>query len=528
VGIRSAGNQKGVGKKGGKYAAFFLGEEMSWIDTFSIVGLLLALGAALDFCIREPVKVRVANSLIKISSPGSLYAYGGSKALDAVFGQGLFSPKAIFRYAAISFTSIALSYAFAYSTTPITPNSDLTLFPAGADYVAMAVLTVCVIFAILGDVASYSITRVFVRAVDSHKNAIVAAGLIVADFVSSLFLFFFTFSLSRVVSFILVINFGLPASIVSAHTYLPEMVREGMPEAAVVTSVNSNSLSGANFEMAKAVADINQGNLAAFVKSLRALNLGNIASDDRFRFIEYSASLRCVTSPISAEDATLAATETASLLKAYAQAAGNDKYDPSGIWEKWAKKLQDPSSKCTSELTVARTMPLTGLVGVAGPANTYLAAVERTLFDAYQILAFKLAPYVAFNPVTSLKEFASSIQEMEATSLLGMSGGDPVREAIVQSYVNSISDDGKGGVNVPFSPMVASSLTSSLFFGVYLLSIGIARIAEHLRHLAGLLVPKLNVDVAPFTAIGLASSFVCLFAVLLCRSVDVLWLWLFS
>lgn len=498
---------------------------MSWLEVSGIVGLLLAIGAALDFVVRPAAKRNVAALILRVTTKGSQYAYSGTKVLDRIFGEGLLSFRAISRYALISIISISVSYYFAWATTPHVPESEVPLFPGKWGSIDVLILSICIAFAILGDVASYSITRVFVRAVDNHKNAVVATGLVVADFISSLFLFFFTFSLSRVFCYLIVLYSSGSATVTSTTTYLPEMVREGIGSSRIsIASDHANWTS----QYVQMVAQIQGAKLQEFARWVRDSELGDLAGRTKFDFIRYEAKLSCVDTPVTYQNVIGLVSDSASLLDLYAKENSDKGFDSAALSMTWSKRLLSNKKPClTKELTITREMPAGGIIGVAGPADTYLAAAERTLYDAYQLMGFKLAPYISFNPQRSLHEYAISISQMESISFLGMSESDPSREMVSKIYAQTLKSQKGGGVNVPFSPMVASSLASSLGFLLYLVSLAIAWVAERLRRLIGGLVPKLDLDLAPFTIVGLAISSIYMTGHLLGRLSELVWTWLF-
>jgi len=483
---------------------------MTWGELFGLAGTILGIAAALDFAVRKSVKKKISTKLKNTTRPGGSFDYRGSAALDRVFGTGLFSGKALFRYALISTTSIAASYGFALFTT-FDPASlkQIDLFPKGATSLGALVLVTCVSFAVIGDFASYAITRLFIRTVDEYRNPVISAGLIAADVISSLALFFLSFSIARLLSYLLVLSSG-QNTLLASDNFSPDILKAGTSLLNNPSFDINNKKSSLTLTALLAAADSEQSRRKAseyFKQAEIPQSLSSGASS-----ISYIAREGCL------KDVTTWATASNTSIDLVLASA--DELNESRTSKIDVKKVKDSLSRfsysldyqhCSSALiTIERRLPASTLLSVSGPANSYLAALERTAFDAYSVTSYKLAPYVNFDPSASLPDYYTSLQSMMENTFLAMSLPDQDKVSLISTYTAK-EQNGNELVNVPFSPMVASSLTSSLIFLVYLLSGLVVSLRNKLLAASSRQLTRFDLDTAVFTTVALTISAILLF-----------------
>lgn len=484
---------------------------MKFFDVLTVLGALIGAGTALDFSVRKSAKQQFTAWLTRVVAADSNYSYNGTVFLDRIFGKGLLSWKATIRYMTISFISICVSYLFAYmTTTPTSPDDGLGLFPSGISLLPFAVLCVCVVFAMLGDIASYSITRIFIRTVDSYQVRTVSLGLVVADIITSLSLFFISFSIARIFSYILVVQFGALSPIKSEVSYVPELLSDGLHVVGAFPVVNSATPSTS--QAISIAHGETKGELEGVAGAFRLMDFKTQEERARFSSIQYSAERKCA-SPEDLIEKAQAIKNTYPLLIAMANEQNSlraEKISQDQINEVMGRYsgLSDAASPCATHLLlIARSVPVSGLMAVAGPVDAYLAAAERTLYDAYLITGHKLSPYVYFDPYESIDEYVQSLSDMVRTSFLGIAIPDSQKDAIFSRFppqCQVCTDKKETKVRVPFSPMAASSLTSSLFFLGYLATLGIALVRQKVSGFISWCIPRFDLDKAVFTTLAIA------------------------
>lgn len=161
-------------------------------------------------------------------------------------------------------------------------------------------------------------------------------------------------------------------------------------------------------------------------------------------------------------------------------------------------------NQCVAEITeIKASQTAAAFIGSAGPYNAWSAAFERTLFDAYSVVGFKLAPYVSFDPYSSAPAYAHSLKTQVQNSFLGAFPIDTDRARLSMYFDDQIVAP-EGKMNVPFSPMVASALTTSAFLILYLLSLGIAGLRANTVALLQKLAPAFDTERAVFTTLTVA------------------------
>jgi len=482
---------------------------VTFLELLGVVGTLAGVGAALDFATKDSIKHGLGNWLLRVTASNSKYGYNGTAFLDRIFGKGLLSASASLRYMAISFASICVSYGIAYITTPSSPDGGIILFPEAPTFLSVTMLGVCVLFATIGDIASYSITRVFIRTVDSYQTRIVAVGLVVADIITSLSLFFLSFSFARITCVVLALLFSHEATrIENGQQILQEAVATGLRSFNVQSTLSDSGATAIAIKIAHAE---DEKELEAIGSAYRKIEFPSSKVGNKYTFVKFPTTRECVKLPSSYLDVVQGRKNALDLMVRVAQEQNSQrvtKITQNEIDElgKTFSEVENSSSNCSHHIiTITRSMSAGGLIAAAGPINAYLAAAEETLFDAYSIIGFKLAPYVYFDPYEEMNRYTLSLRHQVENTFLGIAQPD-AQKVQVFGFVPESSEQAKGRVRIPFSPMAASSLTSSIFFLGYLATLGVALVWRRISMGIQLLAPKFDLDKAVFTSIGIAFS----------------------
>jgi len=205
------------------------------------LGLLLALGVALDVALKPLVKRKAVILLRRMASTKRRNYFTGSNLLDRVFGERIMSWKAIIRYSLVSVVSISVSIIVAFISSPSHVRSHSAIFPTGVNGISIILILVCLVFCILSDIFSYAQTRIFVRTVDRYRNSAVSLGLSLADAVISLVLLFIIFSFSRLLCYLIVIQQGVQP-IYTDRIVAQELVVDTIPRLINRDTVQETSL----------------------------------------------------------------------------------------------------------------------------------------------------------------------------------------------------------------------------------------------------------------------------------------------
>lgn len=489
-----------------------IGHMLSFSDTLAVLGAL-GLGAMLDVIVKSPHKKSVSDWLSGLVSRAGSVSYGGSKFLDKVFGRSVLSWRAAPRYAAISIISISISYAFAVLSSPPTVLKDIFVFTDNITSLDIAVLGVCFLAAVVGDNFSYAQTRLFVRAIDRSKSAVVSAGLVAADLIVSLSIFFAAFSVARLICVLLLLQFHPPQVLTHTETYAPAYLAKALAAADVEVRSEAEVVTAFAIAVANGRTPSQLGQIAEWQERGVMSALRDPAS---LRHVDFSAQRHCIGQTADERSAAGAAVVRTQELFTAVMAEQSRRRpivaDPEKIsagmstdyYTTSAAVRRDPNLSCPFEITMIRaSMTTRAFVSAAGPFNAFAAATERTLFDAYQVVAFKLAPYVGFDPYSSMPMYFASLTTQLQQTLLGAFPVDPDR-ATLATYFNDPIIKPTGQVNVPFSPMVASALTTSAFLIIYLSTVTLAVFRGHIASLVQRLLPAIDLEKSVFTSISVA------------------------
>ena len=485
---------------------------LSFSDTLAVLGAL-GLGAMFDVAIKPPYKKRVSDWLVRLASRAGKISYGGSAFLDRIFGRAVLSWRVVPRYALISLVSIGLSYGFAVFSSPSDVQPQIQIFKGFPSALDLLILIMCFGAAVAGDIFSYAQTRLFVRAIDRSRSVVVSAGLVAADLVVSLAIFFTTFSIARLVCMLLVLQVAPVQKMTHTDVFAPELLAAALAEAGVeVGDKEPASAFAVALANAKSPKD-----LAAVAEMERRLLATQFKNPNALRDVHFGGSRTCSgRTRDEIVDAGAAVKASQDLFLSVMAEQGKRRpltVDAKAVSEKMGTAfytavggvLTKPGSNaCPVAVTTLKAeTTASAFVADAGPFNAFAAAFERTLFDAYSVVGYKLAPYVAYDPYSSAPQYFRVLETLQSTSVLGAFPID-VERAQLTSFFDDPVEAVEGRLNVPFTPMVASALTTSAFLIAYLLSLAFAALQSGIRSIAARFIPAFDLERAVFTSVSIA------------------------
>lgn len=481
---------------------------MGFSDLLAILGVV-GLAALLDIAVRAQHKKAFSAWLGRLATRAGKIGYGGSAFLDKIFGKPVFSFKAVPRYALISLCSIALSYAFAVLSSPPEVQPLITMFPNGVTSLGIFILLICFGAAIIGDIFSYAQTRMFVRTIDRSRSAVVTTGFVAADVIISLAIFFVTFTFARLICVLVVLSIEPTQKLTHTELFAPGLLSAALAEANVELGADATPISKFAILIANGKTE---SQLALVSQDMRRNIAGQFSAPSALANVVFTSTRRCPKGDDGILDGSLATENSQALFRSVmaeqaqrrAITVDVDKIESEmgSAFSTAVGRRED--DKCLVEITeIKASQTAADFIGSAGPYNAWTAAFERTLFDAYSVVGFKLAPYVSFDPYSSAPAYANSLKTQVQNSFLGAFPIDADRARLTMYFDDQIEAP-EGSMNVPFSPMVASALTTSAFLILYLLSLGIAGLRANAVALLQKLAPAFDTERAVFTTLTVA------------------------
>jgi hypothetical protein len=158
-------------------------------------------------------------------------------------------------------------------------------------------------------------------------------------------------------------------------------------------------------------------------------------------------------------------------------------------------------------LTIKQNLTPAGLLSVSGIANAFFASFERTLFDFYTNLGFKLAPYAYVDPNNDIGAFYASLIQQTQYGLLGTVPSNRNIQYALSEFAYK-SPKNIETLRIPFSPMLASCLTISIVFMVYVAIVYLSRATYLLQSTLLVVKDKFNIETAPFTFVALGMTII--------------------
>lgn len=469
------------------------------------IGLLLAVAAALDVALKAQFKIRVARWLRGMSEVSTQVDQNGYRYVARIFGDRLLSRRAVAISLIISLASLLLSYGYAVATS----DFDIVwIFRDKPTILSFSFFILFLIGSLVGDVLSYAQTRVFFRTIDHYRTGIISIGLALADAVVSLALFVFIFSCTRLISYLIIIAGLSGGQLVSTQMINLDLVSERLPDLVEKGYVTKNEVDWLQFlslatERENSIID----------NSLRLYNERVVGPFGDGK--DFSLKAKVVCAPYGAEPFALRDT-VQMLAKTAAGARGFGELDKE--YQNLAQDLQDELGDWTSNpkteselkcafrvLKIDRKMSPSKLMDIAGPANAWWAAFEMTFYDAYASIGFKFGPYASIDPFNDIDRFYRSVTFQSGYSFLDLTFADPNIPYLLSEFRYDPPKSTEE-MQIPYSPMLASSLAVSGIFWLYVLIVFLSRGFSYLSVVYHAVSSRFDVRIAPFTSAALVIS----------------------
>lgn len=467
----------------------------------NILGLFLAIAAALDFAVKASYKAKVAAIFTVHAQSLAPVQHGGYRAIQRIFGPRFFSTRAIVLSVLISLISLAVSYLYAI----LTSDWDLVwIFERGASASAIVLFIVFLMGSVAGDVISYAQTRLFLRTIDQYRTGVITLGLAFADAVISLSLFILIFSFTRMAAYLVIIGGMSGAQLTSTQAINIDQLRDRLP-----AIVDEGLVRGSEVEWLMFLASAKSAEDESLIdETLRAYNervVGPFGNSGEF---EFSAQIECA--PLEALS-LMTRDSTEMLAKSIAGSRGFGQIDPeyANIYKDvlahmvaWEPDVGTRSECSSRVLIINRKMSPDRLLSIAGPLNAWWASFQMTFEGAYNSIAYKFGPYVSINPYGDIGEYYQSIIFQSGYSFFDLTQADPTIPYLLSEFTYKVPDDAET-LKVPYSPMLGSALAISVLFWLYVAVIYLSRGFTLLARIGAKLYERFDVARAPFTSLVL-------------------------
>lgn len=498
-----------------------------------LLGLLLALAAALDALVPPQAKSRVVDIV------ESFAASAGPLRKVNYFTDRLFGPRLI------SLRSLGASAAL---TVSISIAAVITLLIAGSDGVGsfwgsllrsgpaeIAFFGIAILFVCLGDFVSYAQTRLFISLIEERSSKLVTAVLVASDFLASLLIFSVFFAAAWLTISVVLALTGAPPVTVQyriAPTIISEaattlgLEEETKAEAAKASSSDERMmlrLVGLSYQFAEneeLIADV-------IVKTESSLE----RAKDRlgFDFIKTTTGLDCYDALRNADISGYETFDAITNSRLYLMRAFLEKKETVASVDTIDNSVKDALNRqlatesCPLKLVTAKTeISFDKMVKYVPPLDLYLACLGQVLALASQTVSMKFAYFYElevgrYTPTI----FALALESKELTSLGPTEDYETVSS--VADEVRSADINEREAYPLPFSLMLFSSLGASFVLWLTLLWRLVAKAAIWMRiKLAqALKFPSISNGIFLFVSVSL--SLVCLATLGLLTAVN--WIW---
>jgi hypothetical protein len=177
------------------------------------------------------------------------------------------------------------------------------------------------------------------------------------------------------------------------------------------------------------------------------------------------------------------------------------------------------------KIRIERRIYISSLLAEEGLKNAFLASMERNMFEMYQNFSYKMSPYSFFNPYDSIGQFSSSILGISSSTFLGLFEIPENRYKLANLFAKESYLEGYviGKINIPFSPMLSSSLTTVILFSLYFFIIILLYVRMAIIAVIRKLVSGIDLDQALFTAISLSITLIFTFIIAFDKFVNIIW-----
>ncbi|MGB7409620.1 hypothetical protein [Sphingopyxis granuli] len=474
------------------------------LDILGVVGLIIGVAAALDFALKPSAKAAVGSAISPSIKDMSGNAYKGSEKLDRFFGDRLFSKRAVLLSLSLSITSLSLSYFYAYITSDF---SIVAIFDNSPSLTAILIFLLFLSGCLVGDILSYAQTRAFLRTLDAHKGWTVSTGLAISDSIISLSIFVFSFSITRLISYLLLIALT-PTVILERDEYIDTAQLRYLVEYSVSAKLASKSDLAWPIILSAATDQKDTKLASAALEDYTNQFLELMPEDVE---IKSNVTFKCGDDPKNYEALFRAPGQTITLIaREIAARRGIPQYGE--YYQELEKTLSEKASRWTPPqskiclhpiLNISQKISSGSLLKISGIFNAFYASFERTLYNFYENFGFKLAPYSVVEPMNDIGLFYNSIIAQTLYGFLGLSQGDADANYLLSGF-SAKPQSNVDRLTVPFSPMLASSLGVSIFFWFYLVWLAVCQTAGPISTQLVKLSERFDVKRAPFSTLGIA------------------------
>jgi hypothetical protein len=489
---------------------------------FETIGLLLALTAALDLALKPQVKIRVARWLQGMSHVSTQVDQNGYQYVEKIFGERLFSRRAVTISIILSLVSLNFSYIYAIFTSDF---ELVWIFQETPTFLSLSFFAIFLSGSIFGDILSYAQTRVFLKTIDQYRTGIVSIGLALADAVVSLSLFVFIFSCTRLIAYLIIISGLSGGQLISTQAINLDLLQERLPQLVERGYVSENETEWLQF-----LSSASERDSSIIDNSLRLYNESVVGPFNNGR--DFSLKANVVCAPYGAEPFALRDT-VQMLAKTAAGARGFGALDKEyrNLERDLQSELEDWMSEPKNEneldcafrvLKIDRTMSPSKLMKVAGPTNAWWAAFEMTFFDTYSSIGFKFGPYSSIDPFNDIDRFYQSIISQSGYSFLDLTFADPNIPYLLSEFRYKSPEDTEE-MKVPYSPMLASSLAVSGLFWIYVGIVFLSRGFSRVPNIYNMISSRFDIRLAPFTSAALVIVLFALTVKLMIFAIGVIW-----
>ena len=492
---------------------------MTFFEVLTIIGVLLALGTAVDFLVKDELRGRLSTAIRAFEQKSAPVGYSLAARLDNWLGS-LFSLKSVGFYVAMSLLSLTISYWFAYITT----EEDLvSIFFGSPSATSVFIFLIALVGCLVGDVFSYAQSRFFLRNIDERKSATVSAGFAISDVILSLSIFIGIFTLTRFIAYMV----ALSTSTVSIERQ--QQVNSALAEHSIEQLVEDGFAREHELAWASYLSKVRSPESASVVDEIARgydSKILGLESDQReFRQeVQFDCSSdRFAVALANQQTALVLAREIA--MHRGVDLGGNEFQNiVDDVVKTFEGYAPEDSEECAYPVfTITQKISQSDIIALAGYQNTLWASFERTLYDFYSNFGFKMATYAYFDPREDLPAFYQSLIIQSQFGFLGVPVGDYQAARLLGEF--RVELEGKQEkVQIPFSPMLASALAVSALFWAYLLTIYFSRLAVWVANSIGALTVKFDIERGPAVSLALALSVVLVVLWLVQAAINFLWL----
>lgn len=515
---------------------------MTISNLFEWVGLLIAVGAAVDtlwpfiFDGRSRYsRSRITRVLQKMFPPIASSGVS-SKLFDHLYGNRLLSIRAVTTSILVTIVSIASTFLIAYLPNPAV-LADLIDGNGIYNSIVVSSYLMLAISVFVADYLSSVQTRIFVRSLERNRSATVTSVMIVSDFVVSLVIFIVIFSTSRAAIYVVMTTSGSAISTYS-FGFSPELIvgvanKLALPEDISVrlAAVPQTADEAVSLSVVRVILDEGealgmlanlQGYLSAEYPRMPLQGQEGITTE-----VEVNS---CISSevelPTSLDNYSIIASSHAYLASALARLYSNEeiasildenKLQAAFEQEAGLRWIQNPGCPF-GVIRVKKTMEFTAMLSESSLGDIYLSALAATLDDASKVVPSKFGQFQLLELGREIDAFAF---DAVAVFSYGRNGRAPnVFTAGIKGEWRTAE---RSRLEVPFSILLASSLSASILLWIHLILGRIISLAVWIRARVSVVVNRPKVESIVFTFIATAIASVMCVAYILGGAAQVAW-----